>query len=307
MLAQVPASLQQAIARRNRISLPRSCSPDERLLRLRRALCRQAGVRVTYQALTPDEQAALQALRHIPRGLRPAELQARFGPIRAPAALRADPTPQSLSERLLLLGWLLPCPAAPHNPPRYLLPPELRRWLPQPPRFAPHGAPPPATPPPALAVSTALLLACATDPLPLRADHSLGRPALRRLAPLLADVDATQQADFCTVIWPLLQQRGLVISAHGQATLSPAATSFLKRPASERLKLLREAWIGGPDCDAWLHPLLIDQRGIDWPCLRQRLCAWAASLPTLQAVAPCLYPTCSMRYAPCPKTQALPA
>jgi len=218
--------------------------------------------------------------------LRPDELQARFGPIRPPAALRADPTPQSLSERLLLLGWLLPRPAAPRNPPRYLLPPELRRWLPQPPQFAAHGALPPATPPPVLAVSTALLLACVAEPLPLCADGSLARPALRRLAPLLADVDTEHQAAFVTVTWPLLQQLGLVIIAQRQATLSPAAARFLKRPATERLALLRDAWIGGPDCDAWLRPLLIDRRGIDWPCLRRRLCAWAASLPADQAVEP---------------------
>jgi hypothetical protein len=37
-----------------------------------------------------------------------------------------DRTPQRLSERLVLLGWLLPRPPTPRHPTCFLLAPELR-------------------------------------------------------------------------------------------------------------------------------------------------------------------------------------
>ena len=107
-LAQTPPTLQRLIAASQRISLPRSCTPEVRLARLRAALCRPAAVRAVYFTLEPAERDAVQQLRHTPHGLAEHELAARFGPVRPLAELRADRAPRSISERLLLLGWLLP-------------------------------------------------------------------------------------------------------------------------------------------------------------------------------------------------------
>ena len=41
-------------------------------------------------------------------------------------ALAAHRAPQSVSEQLVLLGWLFLRPARPNNPAHFLLPPELR-------------------------------------------------------------------------------------------------------------------------------------------------------------------------------------
>ncbi len=102
------------------------------------------------------------------------------------------PRPQSVSERLVLLGWLLPRPATPRHPAHYLLAPEVRRWLPQP-RCLPHSDQRQgAAPVPVLRLATTMLLACAEQPLPLRAN---GGP----LMPLLPD--------WRGIDWPLLRRR----------------------------------------------------------------------------------------------------
>src|SRR4051812_329267 len=106
MLADAPATLQRLIARRNRISLPRRATPAVRLERLRLALCHAATVRVTYFAMEKDEQAALQHLREVRGGLSPDQLAARYGPVRPFSQIAADINPQSLSERLILHGFL---------------------------------------------------------------------------------------------------------------------------------------------------------------------------------------------------------
>lgn len=104
-LRQAPATLQRLIARHNRISLPRGCSADERIERLRAALIHQRTVRVTYFRLDAATQAVLQELRQRPHGIPTAELAHCSGPIRPLTELAADPQPQTISERLLLLGW----------------------------------------------------------------------------------------------------------------------------------------------------------------------------------------------------------
>jgi hypothetical protein len=48
-LQEAPATLQRLIARHNRISLPRGCSAEERVQRLRDALIHQRTVRVTWK------------------------------------------------------------------------------------------------------------------------------------------------------------------------------------------------------------------------------------------------------------------
>lgn len=205
-LAQMPPTLQRLVASAQRISLPRGCPPAERLSRLRAALCRPAAVRAVYFTLAPAEQRAVQQLRRLPRGLAAADLAARYGPLRPLAELRADRAPRSLSERLLLLGWLLPRPATRNHPTRYLLPPELRAWLPTPlagadarplpeaARAVPDAA--------ALRAATAILVAAAAAPLPLRGDARPTAAALRALRPRLVPLPAPEADALCA--WLLL-------------------------------------------------------------------------------------------------------
>src|SRR5207248_6889074 len=95
MLGDLPAELQRAIARSQRISLPRRHDAGERLRRLRAALCHARTVCVTYAALDHQEQAALQELRQLRGGITQDELARRYGPVRPAAQLAADPHPQS--------------------------------------------------------------------------------------------------------------------------------------------------------------------------------------------------------------------
>ena len=291
-LAQTPPTLQRLIASSQRISLPRRCSPEERLARLRAAICRAAAVRSVYFWLEPDEQQAVQILRAIPRGLNAADLTARFGPIRPLSEMRADRAPRSISERLLLLGWLLPRPATPNHPTRYLLPPELRAWLPVPlmpmqnaeckMQKAAQSAPEHA---PALRAATALLVCAATTPLPLRRDGRLAAAALHTLAPRLAPLPPDDVAALYDWLWPLLGDLGL-LAPHGAAVVvAPAARRFLAAPPAERLQLLTDAWQRSPRPDRWLTTLRVNRRGLDWPAFRRRLCAWAAVAPPECVVA----------------------
>lgn len=152
-LHEAPATVQRLIARHNRISLPRGCSAEERLQRLRDALIHQRTVRVTYFSLDAATQAALQALRHIRYGLRDDELFARYGPIRPLKQIAAAPHPQTISEHLLLLGWLVRRTSAVGRPDRYLLAPYLRDWLPTP-LDLPHSGAAPAVPVPPIVRAT---------------------------------------------------------------------------------------------------------------------------------------------------------
>src|SRR5262245_27331985 len=131
-LAELPASHQRAIARFQRISLPRGASAGERVCRLRSALCRPATVRAVYALQDDATRAAIDDLRSCRRGLRPNDLFARYGAVRPLRQLVADPRPQTVAEQLFLLGWLIERPIGRSHAPRWLLPPELRHWLPAP-------------------------------------------------------------------------------------------------------------------------------------------------------------------------------
>ncbi|MEI8165377.1 MAG: WYL domain-containing protein [Chloroflexales bacterium] len=300
-LADTPPTLQRMIASAQRISLPRRCTPAERLIRLRAALCRGAAVRSVYFTLAPAEQDAVQQLRQIPGGLAGPDLAARFGPIRPLTELRRDRVPRTISERLLLLGWLLLRPASQNHPTHYLLPPELRAWLPVP---LPHGGdgegsrwgggemerqgtPPhlptstaPTAPPatvPALRAATAILVAAATVPLPLHPDGGPTAAALRILRPRLAPL--TDADALCGWLMPLLGDLGLLAPHGAAASLGPGVRGFLAAPPAERLRTLTDAWVRAARPDPWLAPLHVNTRGLDWPALRRRLRAWAAALP----------------------------
>lgn len=284
LLAESPTLVQRLIARTQRISLPRGCDAATRVARLRLALCRQATVRAMYALLDADVRAALQSLRLQPGSIAPDDLAARYGPIRPLRAIAADPKPQTISERLLLLGWLLPRPATPFHPARYLLPPELRRWLPRPLDLSSAGAPSQPSPPPsARCAATTLLLTLAARTgratgLALRADGSLRTHVVRLLAARL-DLPLARATPLLQFVLPLLCQLGLVAVVRGRATLMPEGQRFLRRTPDEQLGLLRDAWLAQSAPDGWLCAQLIDERGIDWPLLRRRLVAWAEQLP----------------------------
>ena len=295
MLGDLPPSAQRVLARANRISLPRGCAAPLRHTRLRQALCHAATVRATYRALAPAAQAALHQLRTQRGGISPQALMRAYGPVRSWRQLAADPRPQTLSEQLVLLGWLLPRPAAPRHPPRYVLPPELRRWLPRPLTIPSVSAPPlavaPAPLPLAVRGAVTLLLACAERPLGLTPAGQVTRAALRRLEPRLAPLAPAACAALVAWLVPLLAALDVISRQPGAGTLTLAGQRFLALPADQQRGLLYRAWIAHPDPDAWLDRLLIDRRGIDWPLLRRRLCAWVAALPVGQRSTPAaLYP-----------------
>jgi len=242
-LWQAPATLQRLIARHNRISLPRGCSADARLARLRAALIHQRTVRVTYFSLDAATQAALQDLRHARTGIRTDDLVRRYGPIRPLTELAADPQPQTISERLLLLGWLLPRQAPTFGGAGFLLVPDVRAWLPVPlalPTFGP-AAPPPLVP--ALHATAVLLLAASERPLAVCADGRLRQASLRRLQPRLGPQVAPDAAALYAWLLPLLYQLDLLERHDGQITPTVAAGRFLSRPLPAQQQRLQQTWI----------------------------------------------------------------
>lgn len=292
MLADLPALGQRTLARAQRISLPRRCDAATRLARLRLSLCHAATVRAVYALLPAEAQAALQDLRARRGGIRPAGLAARYGAVRSWPQLAADMAPRSVAERLLLLGWLLPRPATPRHPAHYLVPPEVRRWLPHPldPPAAPAGPPDDtgaAAHPPALRAAATLLLACAAHPAALTRAGRLTRTALRTLLPRLAPIPPAEAAALLAWLLPLLAAHDLISRHAGQATTTIAGQRFLAYPPAQQRALLQAAWVAAPAPDAWLLRMRVDRRGIDWPLLRRRLIAWGAALPAdLHAAAP---------------------
>jgi hypothetical protein len=285
-LADAPAALQRLIARTHRISLPRACPAAERLRRLRRALCAPAAVRAVYATLDADVRAALADLRRCRRGLDAATFTARYGAVRPWRQLARDPQPRSVAERLLLLGWLLPRPAAPGRAPRFALAPEVRRWLPQPLRLADDGPAPPAPLPLAQRAAIALLLVAAAAPLPLRRDGALRRCALRRLQPLLPDAPPPELDQVFRFLLPLLEARGLVQRHGGHCAPALGAAAFLAAPLDDQRARLVEAWLHSAAPDAWLRRLRVASAGLDAPALRRRLVQWAQALPPDRLLAP---------------------
>jgi hypothetical protein len=284
MLQELPTGLQRLIARTQRISLPRACSAAERHARLRAALCSAATVRATYTTLDSATQAALQDLRARRGGVDPGELERLYGPVRSITAMQAEPSPQSIAERLLLLGWLLPRPAAPRHPPRYLLPPELRSRLPQP--LEPIVVLDMGAPPPIVRAATTLLLCCAEHPQPLRDNGSLRTSAMRALARRLAPLPEADAAQLLAFTLPLLLADRLLTRHAAAAALAPAGRRFLALAPTEQRERLRDAWRNAPHADPALVPLIDNRAGIDWPYLRRRLCVWAAAFPAVAALDP---------------------
>jgi hypothetical protein len=287
-LSQTPVTLQRLIARHNRISLPHGCTAADRLQRLRTALMHQRTVRVTYFGLDAPTRQAVQALRHHTQGINADTLQHRYGPVRPWRDLASDPRPRSIAEKLILLGWLLPRSAHPRRPARFLLVPDVRRWLPHPLDLPLCGhVAPPDQPPPAVHATAVLLLAAATRSLTIRQDGTLTAASLRLLTPRLRPETAPAAPDLYRFLLPLICEQGWLDCRAGQGRTTAAGQRYLARPQAAQRHLLQHAWLTSPTPDAWLKRLLIPDRGargIDWPVLRQRLCAWVAALPFQQAV-----------------------
>lgn len=285
-LSELPATHQRLIARAQRVSLPRGSDATVRVARLRFSLCHQATVHAVFATLEPPVRAALADLRVLRRGMRADELVARYGPIRPLRQLAADPHPQSVSERLLLLGWLFERRDARGRAPRWLLPPELRRWLPRPPALADLGAAPAPARPPILRAAATIVLASAEHPLAVRADGRLRRTAMRMLAERLAPSSPADAAALLEFTLPLLATLGLLACHAGRCEPTPAARRFLAQPDADQLARLAGAWVALPTPDAWLARLLRDDRAIDLPLLRRRLIAWASTLPAGRLIDP---------------------
>jgi hypothetical protein len=278
-LHEAPATLQRLIARHNRISLPRGCSAEERVQRLRDALIHQRTVRVTYFSLDATTQEALQDLRHIRYGLRDDELFARYGPIRPLKQIAAAPQPQTISERLLLLGWLLPRTSAAGRPDRYLLAPHVRDWLPTPLDLPQQGDAPAVLVPPIVRASSALLLLASEQPLLVRQDGLLRQESIHLLTARLAPWSEADTTPLVQFLLPLLYRLDLLAIDDERVHTTVAGHRFLSRPQTEQRMRVQQTWIGLPEHDRWLTPLLLDPCGIDWPVLRRRLLSWAAELP----------------------------
>jgi hypothetical protein len=226
-------------------------------------------------------------------------LTLRYGSIRSWREMMADPRPRTIAERLLLLGWLLPRPSTPRHPARYLLPPELRRWLPRPLDLESHGPAPAAPLPLALRAAATVLLTCAERPLAVRADGAPRRAELRLLADRLAPLPMDDVAALVAWLLPLLTDLGLVAVHAGTCALAPAGQRFLSLVPADQIARLQQAWIRSPQPDGWLAALLVDRMGIDWPLLRRRLCNWAAALPADQLLDPAsLYDHLSAAFGP---------
>lgn len=279
-LADLPAALLWLVAAANRISLPRRSTPAERLARVRQALCRPAAVRAVYFALPVEARAAAQELRRAPRCITPDAVTAQFGPLRPLAELRRDRAPRSIAELLLLHGWLLPRRASRNHPVRYVVPPEVREWLPRPIQadFCHKTAPDAAT---TLAVrgATAILVAAAAAPLPLRRDGRLTAAALRRIQPLLVDIPAPELAALAAWAMPLLTGLDLLAPHGAAAAPAPAAARFFAASARDRLRMLRDSWAHAPHAEPGLLPPRASRLRVHWSVLRRRLLLWAEARP----------------------------
>ncbi len=298
-LAELPATLQQLIARRHRISLPHGVTPAVRVARLRAALCTPHHVQALYYTLPAACQVALQQLRQTPHGLNADYVDTQFGPLRPLAALRADPHPRSTTEQLVLAGWLLPRPVARNHPLHYCLPPELRLWLPTPLAVGSDHVTvtvPTTVPVPPAAVAAAVILVTAAEhPLTFFGAGSLGVDALRRLVARL-DPHAVSLVRWLV---PLLCDLRLLVGMGTTLVAAPTVAAFLRRPLIERARLLQEAWLATRHAEAWLALPTRARTSLDWPALRRRLLVWTAELPVGVALDPApLYAHCAAAFGP---------
>lgn len=153
--------------------------------------------------------------------------------------------------------------------------------------------------PPLLRAITTLLLATAEQPLPLRRDGRLPIAGLRQILPRLAPMAPDDATALLHLLLPLVQQMGLLAPHGAGAALAPAGARFLALPPATQLARLQQAWIAAPQPDAWLTPLVPHRRGLDWPVIRRRFCAWAAALPVGQLLDPAgLYERLAATFGP---------
>ena len=284
-----PPLLVQAIARAQQVRVPRHAPTAVIAAQLWAALGPPAVVRARWAALAPALQAAVRDLAGRRGGADPALIITQYGAVRSWTALLADPRPQSTTEHLLLGGWLLPRPAAPRHPVRWLVPPELRRALPQVPVFAAHGVAP-ARLTPALLVLPALVSRLAHGPIPQTHRQTVPSRVRRRLARHAPDLP-TPLGPLLRWLLPLLVAEGVVLATPTHWTLAPAASRWLSQSPAAQQAALIAAWLRHPAPDAWLRPVRAAATGLDAPAFRRRLLAWVDALPALQWLDPApLYP-----------------
>lgn len=286
-LADAPVLHQRLIARTQRISLPRSCPADERIRRLRHALCHQRTVQRTYFAHDTATQYAIQHLATLPRGITPHDLTAHYGHVRPWHHIWRDPTPHSIAETLLLLGWLFLRPPTGGSAARYIVPEPLRQWLPTP-LHIPTIAPVPAIPvvPVAVRITTTLLLASVDHRCLITHTHTLAQDTLRLLTPRLAPIHPDILPACATTLLPILLRMHLIANQQGRAELTLAGQRWLAAPIPQQQQHLLHAWTTFPTPDPWLTAMRVPVRGMNLPLFRRRLLAWVAHLPHHHIIDP---------------------
>lgn len=279
LLTEIPTRLQHLIARTHRISLPRNTSREERSTRLAHALCHRSTVLATYARLDRPTQDALHDLAQHYRGIALSSLVARYGSIRSLDQIRHTPTPQTMSEHLILLGWLLPRPASRNHPIRYLIPSELRTWMPPPLMFSTTGVSPVPSIPPIIRATTTLICALAeyaahADPFPIGTP-----PSLASLHARWTHLDRNDEADISPFLFPLVEHLHLIAMQHDTAHLTLAGQRFFRFARQHQHQILIHAWITLPNPEVWLTALAPDTAAMNLPRFRRRLCHWVSHLP----------------------------
>jgi hypothetical protein len=279
---EAPPTLLRAIARARRISVPRGCTHEQLARRISSAIGPVAVIRSTFHALPRDAQQLAQHLATVRRGVHATGDLARWGGIRPLAALLHHPVPQSPLEALALNGWLLPRSRQPRHQPRWLMPPEVRRAMPQRVEWPAADDVGAAPQPIAIRAVLALTLEASRAPLSLRPSGRLDAAALRRLRGVLAPAP-TEPTDAGGVLWhwllPLCLELGVVVRQGDMLVAGGALPRWWRSSAIERWRAVLATWIHRPAADSWLVPYRINGAGIIWPALRRRLVHWAMALP----------------------------
>jgi len=278
-LLEAPPTLLRAIARARRISVPRGCTHEQLVRRISDAVGPIAVIRSTFHALPRDTQQLAQHLATLQRGLRVVGEAERWGGIRPMSALLHQPVPQSPLEALVLNGWLILRPPQPRHPPRWVMPPEVRRGIPQPASWPAGGDVTASAQPLALRGALALALEASRAPLTLRPTGRLDAAALRRLCAALAG--SLDQADGAFWHWllPLCLETGIVVRQGDALAAGGALPRWWRSSVSERWQAVLATWLHLPHADSWLLPHLLHDEGVVWPAVRRRLVHWAMALP----------------------------
>ena len=283
-LLEAPPTLLRAIARARRISVPRGCTHEQLARRISDAVRPIAVIRSTFHALPCDTQQLAQHLATLHRGLRAAGETERWGGIRPMSALLHQPVPQSPLEALVLHGWLVLRPPQPRHPPRWVMPPEVRRLIPQSLSWPDAGEVAAVAEPFALRAVLALALEASRAPLTLRPTGRMDAPALRRLRAVLDGVPEDTWGAFWQWLLPLCLGLGIVVRQGDALTAGGALPRWWRSSSAERWQVLMTAWLNHAAADSRLLPHMLNDDGVIWGAVRRRLVSWAMALPAARWV-----------------------